>query len=356
MKVAIITDTHFGGKNDNLSFAQFQQRFYDGTFFPICAREKVTEIIHLGDVFDRRKYSNYHSLKLAKEMFFDPCSNNNYPVHMLVGNHDCYFKNSNEVNSVSLVLKEYENIEAYEDIPRLASIGSLDVLFVPWIASAHRVESIRQIETAKAEFVMGPLEVIGNEIMPNLICDNGLERTLFKRYERVYSGHYHLQQDDGHIRYLGAPYEINWGDYGTKKGFHILDTDTRELEFYQNPNRLFKKIFYDDGHSCDEMMNMDLSEYSGSYVKIFIIQKNDFYNFDRFVEKCYDEGNFLDLKIVEDFSDLNPDAIADEELEDIEDTMTMLEKYVNEIDSAALNKPKLNRLLKSLYVEAGEIE
>ena len=101
---------------------------------------------------------------------------------------------------------------------------------------------------------------------------------------------------------------------------------------------------------------MDLSEYSGSYVKIFIIQKNDFYNFDRFVEKCYDEGNFLDLKIVEDFSDLNPDAIADEELEDIEDTMTMLEKYVNEIDSAALNKPKLNRLLKSLYVEAGEIE
>ena len=356
MKVAIITDTHYGGKNDNLSFAEFQRRFYDGTFFPICEREGVTEILHLGDVFDRRKYSNYHTLALAKEMFFDPCIDNNYPVHMLVGNHDCYFKNSNEVNSVSLVLKEYSNITTYQDIPTVTDIGGLNVLFVPWIAPAHRVAAINKIQTAKADFVMGHLEVNGNEIMPNLYCDHGLERELFKRYERVYSGHYHLQQDDGHIRYLGAPYEMNWGDYGTKKGFHILDTETRELEFYQNPNRLFKKIFYDDGHSCDEMMNMDLSEYADSYVKIFIIQKNDFYNFDRFVQKCYSEGNFLDLKIVEDFSDLNPNAIADEELEDIEDTMTMLEKYVDEIESEALDKNKLNRLLKSLYVEASEVE
>ena len=91
-------------------------------------------------------------------------------------------------------------------------------------------------------------------------------------------------------------------------------------------------------------------------MKIFVIQKNDFYTFDRFVERCYSEGNFLDLKIVEDFSDLSPDAIADEELEDIEDTMTLLERYVNDIDSAALNKNKLNRLLQSLYVEASEVE
>ena len=104
------------------------------------------------------------------------------------------------------------------------------------------------------------------------------------------------------------------------------------------------------------MLNYDLSEYANSYVKIFVIQKNDFYTFDRFVERCYSEGNFLDLKIVEDFSDLSPDAIADEELEDIEDTITLLERYVNDIDSAALNKNKLNRLLQSLYVEASEVE
>ena len=227
MKVAIITDTHFGGKNDLHSFSQFQTRFYRGTFFPICRREKIDTILHLGDVFDRRKYTNFLSLKLAKEMFFEPARD--YKVHMLVGNHDCYYKNNNEVNSISLTCAEYDNITTYQDVPQVVEIGGSNILFIPWIAAAHYAESINVINTAKADVAMGHLEVNGNEIMPGLFCDHGLDRDLFKRYERVFSGHYHAQQDDGHIRYLGAPYEITWNDYNTAKGFHIYDTDTREF-------------------------------------------------------------------------------------------------------------------------------
>ena len=354
MRVAIITDTHFGGKNDNVSFAHYQARFYGGTFFPICRREKVDTILHLGDTFDRRKDCNHHSLHLAKEMFFDPARD--YKVHMLVGNHDAYYKNDNFVNTPTLVLGEYDNINIYPSLPEVINLDGSDVLMIPWIAPAQYAEAVEIIKKAKADVAMGHLEVNGNEMMPGLVCDHGLDRDLFQRYERVFSGHYHGQQDDGHIRYLGAPYEITWNDYNTAKGFHIYDTATREFEFYQNPNRLFKKIFYDDGHSCDEMLNMDLSEYCGSYVKIFVVQKTDFYAFDKFVDKCYNEGEFFELKIVEDFSDLDPNTIADSELEDVEDTLTLLEKYVDEIDSRLLDKNKLNRLLKGLYVEAQEVE
>ncbi len=352
MKVAIITDTHYGGKNDNISFASFQRRFYQDTFFPILRREGITTILHLGDVFDRRKYSNYNSLSLAKEMFFEPARD--YDVHMLVGNHDCYYKNNNDVNSITLTCAEYDNITVYQDVPKVASVGGADILFIPWIAPAHYAQSVDVISSAPADVAMGHLEINGNEVMPGLVCDHGLDRDLFKRYERVFSGHYHGQQDDGHIRYLGAPYEITWNDYNTAKGFHIYDTDTREFEFHQNPNKLFKKIFYDD--SKKDMLTTDLSEYENTYVKIFVVNKTDFYTFDRFVESCYDIGNFLELKIVEDFSDLDPNSIADEELDEIEDTMSLLEKYVGEIDSEALNKSKLNKLLKGLYIEAQEIE
>ena len=193
-------------------------------------------------------------------------------------------------------------------------------------------------------------------MLDNVYCDDGIERKYFKRFERVFSGHFHKQQDDGHIRYLGAPYEITWNDYNSKKGFHIFDTETREVEFFQNPNRLFKKIFYDDGHTCDEMLNMDLSEYEGCYIKVFVVQKTDFYTFDRFIDRCYNEGGFYELKIVEDFSDLDPDSITDEVVEVGEDTMTLLDRYVEEISSEALNKNKLKRLLKNLYVEACEVE
>ena len=352
MKVGIITDTHFGGKNDNLQFAAFQRQFYEGTFFPILRREGVSTILHLGDVFDRRKYSNYQSLALAKEMFFDPARE--FKIHMLVGNHDAYFKNSNHINSVSLTCNEYDNITVYQDIPEVIDIDGHHIFLIPWIASNNRATALNLISKAKADIVMGHLEINGSEMVPGLYCDHGLDRDMFKRYERVFSGHYHTQQDDGHIRYLGAPYEITWNDYNTSKGFHIYDTATREFEFYQNPHRMFKKIFYDDSQT--DVLNMDLTEYANTYVKIFVVNKTDFYTFDRFVDRCYQEGDFYELKIVEDFSDLDPNSIADEALEEVEDTLTLLEKYVDEIDSVSLDKKKLNRLLKMLYIESQEIE
>ena len=243
MKVAIITDTHFGGKNDNLQFASFQRRFYEGTFFPILDRENITTVLHLGDTFDRRKYTNYNTLKLAKEMFFTPIYERSIDLHVILGNHDCYFKTTNDVNSISLTCGEYP-ITLYKDIPEVVDFQGLHVFFIPWISPANYALSMNMIKKAGADVVMGHLPLHGAEMLDNVYCDDGIERKHFKRFERVFSGHFHKQQDDGHIRYLGAPYEITWNDYNSKKGFHILDTETRELEFYQNPHRLFKKIFY----------------------------------------------------------------------------------------------------------------
>ena len=354
MKIALITDLHFGGKNDNLSFSAFQSRFYEETFFPILDQEEVTTIIDLGDTFDRRKYANFNTLKLAKEMFFTPIYERGMDLHVLLGNHDCYFKTTNDVNSMSLTCGEYP-IHLYKDTPEVVNFDGLNILMTPWIAPDKHAECLRIISKAKADFVMGHLPLQGAEMLDNVYCDDGIERKHFKRFERVFSGHFHKQQDDGHIRYLGAPYEITWHDYDSKKGFHILDTETRELEFYQNPNRLFKKIYYDDGKS-DEMLDYDISSYEGCYVKVFVIQKTDFYTFDRFIDRCYNDGNFYELKIVEDFSDLDPNFIADESMEEVEDTMALLDRYVEEIESQAINKNKLKRILKNLYVEASEIE
>ena len=351
MKIALITDTHFGAKNDNVSFATFQAEFYRRTFFPICRREKIDAVVHLGDCFDRRRYTNFHTLKLAKEMFFNPIYEMGVDLHMLLGNHDCYFKNNNDVNSVGLTLGEYP-IHLYKDTPEIVNFDGLDILMTPWICPEKYTESIRKIQKSKAQFAFGHLPLNGSEMIPGFYCEDGISRDIFKGYERVFSGHFHQQQDDGQIRYLGAPYEITWSDYDSAKGFHILDTETRELEFYQNPNRLFKKIFYDD--SQQNMLEMDLSEFEKTYVKLFVMNKTDFYNFDRFVDRCYNEGNFQELRIIEDFSDLDHENLTEEHFEEMEDTISLLQRYVDEIDSEGLNKKKLNNLLKTLYVEANE--
>ncbi|MDP6249746.1 MAG: metallophosphoesterase [Candidatus Pacebacteria bacterium] len=353
MLIALISDTHFQGKNDNLQYAEFQKKFYDEYFFPTLDRENVKTIIHMGDVFDRRKYSNFNTLKLAKEMFFEPVKVQGIDLHIILGNHDCYFKSTNEVNSVELTCSEYV-FNLYKNTPQVVDFDGLNICFIPWLASDNKAKSIRIISKAKADIAMGHLAIVGAEMLDGVVNDSGLEKDDFKRFERVFSGHFHLQSDDGHIRYVGAPYEITWADWQTKKGFHIFDTDTREFKFYENPYKLFQKIYYDD--TKENVLEKDLSPYEGSYVKIVVINKSDFYTFDRFVDRCYAEGNFYELKIVEDFSDLDPDTIADTSLEEIEDTLSLLERYVDEIDSKALNKKKLHRLLKSLYVEANEVE
>ena len=169
MRIGLITDTHFGGKNDNLAFSEFQARFYRGTFFPILEREGITTVIHLGDTFDRRKYSNFLSLKLAKEMFFDPIRERGIDLHVLLGNHDCYYKTTNEVNSMSLTCNEYD-IHLYEDTPEVINFDGLNVLMTPWIAPDKYAESMRLISKAKADVLMGHLPLQGAEMLTNVYC------------------------------------------------------------------------------------------------------------------------------------------------------------------------------------------
>ena len=109
MKVAIITDQHFGARNDSIHFLDFYEKFYSETFFPEIDKENITKVLILGDTFDRRKYVNFYSLQRAKKMFFDPLAERDIEVHMLVGNHDTYYKNTNDVHSPGLVL-DYKNI------------------------------------------------------------------------------------------------------------------------------------------------------------------------------------------------------------------------------------------------------
>ena len=107
-------------------------------------------------------------------------------------------------------------------------------------------ESLHTIDSSQAEFVMGHLEIKGFEMHKGYFNEHGLEKNIFHRFEKVISGHFHKKSDDGQIFYLGAQYEMTWSDYMCPKGFHMFDTDTRELTRIPNPLRIHKKIIYDD--------------------------------------------------------------------------------------------------------------
>lgn len=355
MKVAIITDQHFGARNDSVNFINFYEKFYNETFFPKIIENKITTVLILGDTFDRRKYVNFYSLKKAKEMFFDRLLELGIEVHMLAGNHDTYYKNTNEVNSVDLLLREYSNIHVIDD-PQTINVDGTSICMMPWICPENYEHSLEFMKNDKSEICMGHFEIQGFAMYNGMESHEGLDRSIFNKFDMVFSGHYHHKSSDGNIHYLGNPYELTWSDYNDPRGFHFFDTNTRELEFVRNPNSIFYKINYDDTipDAIKYWSNLDLTQYKDTFVKVVVTNKTNPFVFDMFLSNLYKAGP-IDVSIVEDNLDLT-EGLEQDIISEAEDTLTILNKYVDNVQTEGIDNVKLKGILKSLYVEALDLE
>ena len=358
MKIAIITDQHFGARNDSTHFLDYYEKFYKETFFPNIDELGIKTLLILGDTFDRRKYVNFYSLKRAKEMFFDRLAERNIEVHMLAGNHDTYFKNTNEVNSVDLLLREYDNINVI-DSPQTIHLDyendSDDVLMVPWICPENYDLCMDEIKNSKAKLCMGHFEIAGFAMHRGMPAGEGLDGNIFRNYDLVCSGHFHHKSSNHSIHYLGNPYELTWQDYNDARGFHIFDLPTRGLDFIANPNVMFHRVVYDDKlETISELINKDLNKYTGAYVKVVVANKTNPYLFDQFMNRLY-LVNPLDITIVEDATDLT-DGEESDTIDQAEDTITIINKYVDTLNNDGIDNNKLKSMMRELYVEALNLE
>jgi DNA repair exonuclease SbcCD nuclease subunit len=349
LKVAIITDQHFGARSDSIAFLDFFEKFYDNTFFPCIDAAGISTVLILGDTFDRRKYVNFYALDRAKKMFFDKLAERNITVHMLAGNHDTYFKNTNEVNSPDLLLKEYNNIHVIDD-PTTIDIDGTKICMMPWICPDNYQTSLDELKNTQADLCMGHFEIAGFAMYRGMESHEGLDKKLFEKFDMVFSGHYHHRSDDGHIYYLGNPYELTWQDYNDTRGFHLFNVSDRRLEFIANPYTMFVRIEYDDKEQ--EPIALDTLDLKETYVKLVVLNKTDYYKFDKFVQKLYSKGCH-DIKIIEDLSEFEDGEIGEEI--NLEDTISVLTNYVDNIETD-VDKEKIKTFMRTLYTEAVNVE
>jgi hypothetical protein len=352
MKVAILGDTHIGARNDSAVFHDHFDQFYTKTFFPYLEQNNILHIVQLGDLFDRRKYINFQSLKRARGYLFDRM-NDGYTTWVLVGNHDTYYKNTNEVNSLDLLLDGYHNIIPVNE-PKEVEFEDTTFLLIPWICEDNEKEMINAIQTSRANVIAGHFEIRGFEMQRGMLNDEGLEAEVFKDQELVISGHFHHKSTNRNISYLGTPYELTWSDFDDPKGFHVYDTETRELTFVPNPERMFHKLFYNDqDQTVDYYKQEDVSGLAGKIVKVIIKNKDNPVCFDKYIERL-EKAGVADLQVVEDH--LNLDLEGDEDIvNEAEDTITILKKYIEQVD-VQVDRKQLNKLMQELYQEALAVE
>ena len=346
MKIVIITDQHFGARKGADYIHKYFKKFYDNIFFPYLEKNNIDTIVNMGDTFDNRRNIDIQSLEWVKVNYFDRLQQMGITVHSVIGNHDIYYKDTNDVNSVDLLLREYNNIIVYKE-PTTINLGGLDILLLPWITEENKMRTLEAMNTTKADVVMGHLELNGFVATRGHMMEHGMDTSVFDKFDKVYSGHFHTRSTDGKIYYLGNPYEMFWNDVNDTRGFHIFDTKTIEHTPVNNPYRLFYNIYYEDTN----YKLFDTREYKDKIVKVIVKRKTDQKQFEKFIDKLYNSG-IQDLKIIENFVLTES---SDFEVEETENTMGILNRYIDESEFEG-DKTLIKGILQQIYTEACEVD
>ena len=346
MKIVIITDQHFGARKGADYIHNYFQKFYDDVFFPYLEENNIDTVIDMGDTFDNRRNIDLASLEWSKKVYFDRLEKMGVKLHTIVGNHTAYYKDTNEINTVDLLLKEYKNIKTYSETVSI-KVGGLSILLIPWINDENKKKTLATIKKSKSPVAMGHLELNGFVATRGHVMEHGMDLKPFKKFEKVYSGHYHTRSNVDNIYYLGNPYEMFWNDEGDPRGFTIFDTETLEHSHINNPYRLFYKIYYED----QNYKLFNATELKNKIIKLIVRKKTNQKQFEKFIDKLYSTG-IQELKIIENYVlNESEDFVAEED----ENTITLLNRYIEDSDFQC-DKNIIKGILQKIYAEACEVE
>ena len=351
MKFAILNDTHAGIRNSSEIFLDNAEDFYSKVFFPYMLDNDINHIVHLGDFFDNRKFINFKALHRNRKMFLAKLRDYGITMDIILGNHDTFFKNTNELNSLKELLGHYMNEVNIVMEPTVMDYDGMKMGLVPWIAPDNEEQSLSFLKLANCDIIGGHFEIQSFEMLPGIVNEHGLDAKLFRRFEAVYSGHFHVKSSKDNIHYLGSQMEFFWSDAHDPKYFHVIDTETRQIEKVRNNNTLFEKIVYNDDKM--DYNNYNISNLDGKLVKVVVVNKADTFTFDRFIDRLQSQ-DIYELKIAENFQEFSGESIEDDKI-NFDDTQEIVDSYIDAVDTD-LDKNKIKIQVRELMTEAQTLE
>lgn len=352
MKIAILNDTHCGIRNSSQIMMDYQEQFYRDVFFPYLLANDIKKIVHLGDYYDNRQGINFKALNHNRKIFLEKLREFDIHMEIIPGNHDVFYKSTNDLSALNELLGHYMKEVMIIERPTIRQYDSLKMALIPWINKENEVATRAFIEHAKVDVVGAHLELTGFEMQRGVAAHDGMDPTVFHKFDLVLSGHYHTKSQQGNIHYLGTQMEFFWSDADDPKYFHILDTETRELTPVQNPITLFERIYYDDTKTTD-YAKMNLEHLDNKFVKIIVMNKSDTRLFDRFIDRIQNRS-IHELKIAENFAEFIGENVEDEKIS-LDNTENLLYTYIDAVETD-LDKDRIKSEVHDLMIQAQTLE
>lgn len=347
-QIAVLGDTHFdifaGLKQERMY--EYQEKFFKEVFFPEILSRNIKTVLQLGDLFDSRIKISQRSLAFSKRIFFDVLRDNNIELIVLTGNHDIFYKDSLKIVTAEQVLGEYDNIKLIKK-PTQMTVNGLKCAFIPWICKENEASISHFIETDDSTIAFGHLELAGGKLNKYAVQEHGSDIGMFKKYKKVYSGHFHSPSVFNNVQFVGVPYELTRIDCNEQKSFLIIESGAEQIQI-DNPNTHYEQIVISSTEEAAELFKRDLDN---KYVELSINYDIEQKAHEKLANKLNETFMMYDLHITTK-KDMDKETLLRVDVSKIQSNRDLVVKYSDENN---LSKLVANKLI-DLYNKAEAVE
>lgn len=330
---AVFTDLHVGNKQNSRIHNEDCERYVEWFITEAKARGAET-CIFMGDWSHHRASVNVASMNVSIRLLkrlnesFDQ-------VYFITGNHDLYYRDKRDLNSVEYV-RDLSNFTLVDEL-----FEQDGVAIVPWLVG----DEWKKLKKLKSKYVFGHLELphFKMNAMVEMPDHGGIKAEHLSNPDYVFSGHFHKRQYKGNIHYIGNAFPHNYADVGDNdRGAMFLEWGGEPV--YVNWPECPKYIVVTLSKLIDNHHNL-LDKYTHARVKLDI-------------DISYEEANFIKEKFSEQYNvrEIHLMPVKNEEEEftgselEFESVDHIVISQLDTIESNTINKEKLINIYNSLVI------
>lgn len=350
-KTLIIGDLHIGVKNNSEIMMNYMKNFFQNELFPYIKENNIKRVIQLGDTLDKRKTIDFVTSTFLIKEWLSWFDENDVELYSIIGNHDTYYKNTNEISGIKQYESLFKNVHII-DHPMLVRTDMADFHLIPWICPENKEEILTYISKIELDtkdhrtlFMCGHFELAGFYINKNFVSKSGsIDRAILEDSPAwvIFSGHYHTPSENKNIVYVGTPYQLTWNDYGDEKRFFVIDEASTPIEVLTH-QQLFYKIVYTPGMSVS-----DVTLPHHAFVKLLVSETDSL--LDVFVNELTEKYCLSQCQVI-DISEHSEEMEQELETLELDDPFHIMMKSIESIED-----PFISTELLSIYKEAQTLE
>lgn len=327
-RVAIFSDLHLGLYGNSSDWHDIALAWADWIVVELKAK-RIKTILFLGDFFHNRTEISVQTVHIASEII---AKFKDFDMYMIVGNHDAYYKNRADVHSLGL-LKGHPNLTIIDEPLEMTAFGKT-LAFIPWNSPVE----------CSVDYLFGHFEIESFKMNNYTVCSHGLSPVeLTKNNGMVFSGHFHNRHSKkygkGEIHYVGNTFHMDFSDVGNDRGYHILDIETGELEFFKN-------------HTSPEFIKIPLSKLDkmqdlvrGNIVKLLIENDIDEKELEK-VKKSVLKFQPHQLQVEYNVTSKSTDSVESIDSIDVSD---MLTEFIGQLNLEDDKQSRVTKIIEELY-------